>query len=212
MKTVIPIAEIKARESDPAVSQGAQSRMDKFNERARPYIARIEALGAQAIRAKNPAARVNALREMLDPVAAAASGVAACGKGCSACCHIAVTLTAEEAEVIGKEIGIKPTMPAQYIEQGGRDATAAKYYGTACPFLVADKCSIYASRPLSCRTLYNMDSDALLCTVVPGDAPKVPYLNHWQFTNVIVRAFIASGSAPRFADLRDFFPKGKGKP
>jgi hypothetical protein len=212
MKTVIPIAEIKAREADPAVFQGAQSRMDQFNARARPHIARMEALGAQAVRANNPAARVKALREMLDPVAAAASGIAACHKGCAACCHIAVTVTAEEAEVIGKEIGVKPATPAQYIGQGERDATAAKYYGVACPFLVADKCGIYASRPLSCRTLYNMDADALLCTVVPGNAPKVPYLNHMQFTNVIVRAFMASGSTPRFADLRDYFPRGKGKP
>lgn len=208
MNKVIPIAEIKARQSDPAVFQGAQARMDKFNERARPYMARMEALGAQAVRANNPAAKVKALREMLDPVANAAKGVAACGKGCSNCCHIAVTMTADEAELIGKEIGIKPATPATFTKPGS-DETAARYYGVTCPFLVDDKCSIYASRPLSCRTLYNMDSDALLCTVVPGDPPKVPYMDFRQFNNVIARAFL--DSAPRFADLRDFFPTGKGK-
>jgi hypothetical protein len=171
----------------------------------------MEALGAQAVRANNPAARIRALREMLDPVAVAASGLAACRKGCGACCHIAVTMTAEEAEVIGKEIGVKPATPAQYIDQGGRDETAARFYGTPCPFLVNEQCSIYASRPLSCRTLYNMDADALLCTVVPGNAPKVPYLNHMQLTNIIVRAYMAAGTVPRFADLRDFYPNGKGR-
>lgn len=211
MKTVIPIAEIKARESDPATFQGARDRVEKFNDRARPHIDRMEALGAQAVRAKNPAARVKALREMLDPVAVAASGLAACHKGCGACCHVAVTITAEEADVIGKEIGVKPTTPARFIGPEARQSTATEYYGVPCPFLVADKCSIYASRPLACRTQYNMDRDALLCTIVPGNAPKVPYLNHSQFTNVIVRAFMASGTAPRFADLRDFFPNGKGK-
>lgn len=206
---IIPIAEIKARESDPATFQGAQARMDKFNEHARPHIARMEALGAQAIRAKNPAAKVKALREMLDPVAVAASGVAACRKGCGACCHIAVQMTADEAEIIAKEIGVKPATPEQYGIPGNQEAAASKHYGTPCPFLVNDQCSIYASRPLSCRTLYNMDADALLCTVVPGDSPKVPYLNHWQFTKVIALAFI--DSATRFADLREFFPNGKGK-
>jgi len=210
MKTVIPIAEIKARGSDPATFQGAQSRMDKFNANARPYVARMEALGAQAIRAKGAVAKVMALREMLDPVAAAASGVAACRKGCGKCCHIAVQMTADEADVIGKEIGVKPKTPPAFSDPAKRDEAAARYYGTPCPFLVNDQCSIYAYRPLSCRTLFNMDRDALLCTVVPGDPPKVPYLNHSQFTMIIARAFM--DSAKRYADLRDFFPNGKGKP
>jgi hypothetical protein len=209
MKTVIPIAEIKARQSDPTVYQGAQTRMDRFNERARPHVARMEALGAQAVRANNPAAKVRALREMLDPVIAAVSGLAACGKGCSACCNINVTISAEEAEIIGKEIGVKPMTPARFIRLDEKEETMAEYYGTPCPFLVDHQCSIYESRPLACRTLYNMDTDALLCTVVPGDPPKVPYLNHMQFTTVIMRAFMDSPN--RYADLRDFFPKGKGR-
>lgn len=208
MKT-IPIVEIKARWSDPETVHGAELRMAEFNEKARPHIARMQALGAQAIRANNPAAKVRALREMLDPVADAASGVAACRKGCASCCHIAVQMTADEADVIGKEIGVKPKTPARYSAPGDRDRESMKHYGVPCPFLVNDACSIYAFRPLSCRTLYNMDKDALLCTVVPGDPPQVPYLNHSQFTNIIARAFIES--ANRFADLREFFPTGKGK-
>lgn len=210
MNRVIPIAEIRDRQADPATFQGATERMARFNERARPHIARMEALGAQAIRAKNPAAKVQALREMLEPVAAAASGLAACGKGCGACCHIAVMMPAEEAELIGREIGVKPSMPARFVAPGDQGKSAMQLYGAPCPFLKADQCSIYASRPLSCRTLFNMDKDALLCTVVPGDPPKVPYLNHSQFTNIIARAFM--DAPPRFADLRDFFPNGKGKP
>jgi hypothetical protein len=207
MNTVIPIAEIKARQSDPTTFQGAQARVDRFNERLRPYAARIEALGTQAVRANNPTAKVKALREMLDPVIAAASGVAACGKGCSKCCHINATLSAEEAEVIGKEIGIKPTMPPRFTKLDEGEEMMDDHYGTPCPFLVNQQCSIYESRPLACRTLFNMDADALLCTVVPGDPPIVPYLDHRQFTAVIVRSFLDFPN--RYADLRDFFPKGK---
>jgi hypothetical protein len=208
MNTIIPIAEIKARQADPDVAKGAQARMDRFNERVTPHRARMETLGTIAIRAHSPAAKLRALREMLDIVAVAAGGLAACGKGCSACCNIAVMVPSEEAAVIAKEIGVKAARPEHFATHG--DGSADKYYGEPCPFLTNGECSIYEYRPLSCRTLYNMDADALLCTVVPGDAPKVPYLNHWPFTMVIAQAFIQSMHS--YADLRDFFPKGKGKP
>jgi hypothetical protein len=207
MKSVIPIAEIKAREADPSVAIGAQARMDQFNARAMPHKARMEALGTVAIRARSPAAKVRALREMLDIVAMAAGGLAACGKGCSACCHIAVMVPAEEAAVIAKEIGVKALPPKRFSKHG--DDSADQYYGEPCPFLSNGECSIYESRPLSCRTLYNMDADPLLCIVVPGNPPQVPYLNHWPFTMVIARAFIESMHS--YADLREFFPNGKGR-
>lgn len=207
MKTFIPIIEIKQREADPNVPKLAQARMDRFNARAMPHKARMETLGTIAIRAHSPTAKVRALREMLDVVADAASGLAACGKGCGACCNIAVMVSADEAAVIAKEIGVKAAQPAQYATHGESAANAASHYGEPCPFLVNNECSIYDYRPLSCRTLYNMDSDALLCTVVPGDPPQVPYLNHWPFTMVIARAFFESKD--RYADLRDFFPRGK---
>lgn len=206
---VFPIAEIKARAADPEVAKRAEERMRKVNERAAPHIEKMEALGAQAIRAKSPAAKVRALREMLDLLHSAADGIAACGKGCTACCHTSVLMGTEEAAVIGAEIGVKPASPARFLRQGDRDRTAIHHYGEACPFLVNDQCSIYASRPLACRTLYNMDSDALLCTIIPDDPPSVPYLNHWPFTMVIAQAFIHA--IDHHADLREFFPKGKSK-
>lgn len=205
---VFPILEIKARAADPDVPKRAEERLREVNKRLTPHIDRMESLGAQAIRAKNPAAKVRALREMLNLLHGAADGIAACGKGCTACCHTSVLVSTEEAAVIGAEIGVKPATPTRYLRQGDRDRTALHHYGEACPFLVNDQCGIYASRPLACRTLYNMDTDALLCTIIPEDPPQVPYLNHWPFTMVIAQAFIHA--IDRHADLREFFPKGKG--
>lgn len=186
----------------------AMKRIKQLNERLPAKVAKekMEPLGYQACRAKSATAKVKLLREMVAVIGDAVSGIAACGKGCSKCCHISVVMCADEAAVIGKEIGVRPEVPPQFIKHGEHDAMA--HYGEPCPFLANRQCSIYQYRPLACRTLFNMDADALLCTVVPGDPPKVPYLNHWPMTNVIAEAF---ESAHNFAELRDFFPKGKGQ-
>jgi hypothetical protein len=167
----------------------------------------LEELANAAIRAKRRAAKVELLREMLDILNAAADGIAACRKGCGACCHVSVILSADEAEVIGKEIGVPVAPPSRYEKRGSTADAAKQHYGTPCPFLVNDQCSIYASRPLACRTLFNMDGDALLCSIVPDAPPKVPYLDHMQFTMVIAQAFMHSMDA--HADLREFFPNGR---
>lgn len=206
---VIPIAAIRRRQADPTLFDRANTRARAISAALRPHKAKMEALANQAIRAKNTGAKVKALRDMLAYVARAAEGLTACGKGCGSCCHVAVTVSAEEAAIIGKEIGITPAKAAGLApNRAGRDETAAEHYGTPCPFLVDDQCSIYESRPLACRTLYNVDIDALLCTVVPDDPPKVTYLDHSQFTMIIAQAFMAS--AFNHADIRDYFPNGKG--
>lgn len=204
---VIPLAQIRARGDDPATLAGAAARMARINARLAPKQSQLEALAAAAIRARRREAKVTLLREMLDILSAAASGIAACGKGCSACCHQSVVIAADEAAVIGREIGVAPRVPAHYGEPGQTERAAREHYGEACPFLDNGECGIYASRPLACRTLFNLDADALLCTVVPGDAPKVPYLDYMPFTMVIAKAFIHSMNA--HADLREFFPNGR---
>lgn len=208
-KKVIPIAAIKARAADPQTKIDAIERIDILNARLPLKKARalMDSLGGQAIRARSAKAKVKALREMVAVIGDAVSDLAACGKGCSACCHVSVVMGADEAVVIGREIGVAPKVPAQFIKPGEHDAR--EYYGTPCPFLVNSECSIYESRPLACRTLFNMDKDALMCTIVPGDPPRVFYLNHMPQTTVIAEAF--EDCAHLHADIRDFFPKGKGR-
>jgi hypothetical protein len=139
--------------------------------------------------------------------------VAACRQGCAHCCHIAVTISSVEAELIGKHAGIKPQRPAKAVRlQSHRDLQSAqeavKGLGplpapAPCPFLNDNACSIYAVRPMACRLLLNLDDDELLCRLVPGKDIPVPYANSKQLQTLYLLAQVATP----LADIRDFFPK-----
>jgi hypothetical protein len=125
---------------------------------------------------------------------------AACRNQCTHCCHIPVAMTAVEAAIIGKQIGVAPKEPDYKVPVGEREYG----YQYPCPFLADGGCSIYEHRPLSCRTLLNLDDDELLCRLVPGEAISVPYMDLSQ----VQAAYIEATFPAPLADIRDFFPNG----
>lgn len=87
-----------------------------------------------------------------------------CAKGCGGCCTLAVICTAPEALLISQSLG-EPLLDelCTYIERLKKKLAAVtdlksylrihrKELG-GCPFLENSVCSIYESRPLSCRSL-----------------------------------------------------------
>ena len=137
--------------------------------------------------------------------------VAACKLGCNHCCHIATSLTQDEAEAIGHKIGVKPKHPPKVANFHGFDFG----YHNPCVFLHKDVCSIYAYRPMACRTCYNMDDDELLCRFdakdddpanLDGTRP-VPYLNQTQIHQVTLQ-ILQPAQMECLADIRDYFPRG----
>lgn len=101
-----------------------------------------------------------------------ASKVSACRKGCSHCCHIAVSMSHGEAEMIGRRIKKTPNAVPSGLSESFRDEI-----GQPCVFLKNGACSIYENRPLACRAHFNLDRDDLLCRLIPGADVPVPYLN-----------------------------------
>ncbi|HEY1638775.1 MAG TPA: YkgJ family cysteine cluster protein [Rhizomicrobium sp.] len=91
----------------------------------------------------------------------------ACFRGCSHCCHTWVAVSAPEV------LFVRNTMPAKAREQI-RDSILQAYEATAgkspeerltiaapCPLLRDRLCSVYAHRPIVCRTAVSLD--AALC-------------------------------------------------
>lgn len=168
-------------------------------------------------------AKIEAIWQAVDELAEVIRPHAACKRGCSHCCYQSVLISAPEAELIGKRIGVKPRKFEGVRE---RDDIEAGYHNP-CPFLKDDACSIYAHRPLPCRKQFNLDRDALLCELI-GPTGTVPYADLRDYDMAALMAASererileqdpmrpgvmrpgTSTTLPYVGDIRDFFPRGK---
>lgn len=125
----------------------------------------------------------------------------ACARGCSHCCHVAVSITESEAQLIGYEIRRKP-------RRVKRATIGPEDYGyqMPCTFLGADgKCSIHAHRPLVCRLLLNVDVDELLCQLHPDAMAPMPRYDTQNFQQMLGALLFHD----QVADIRDWFPPAK---
>lgn len=77
-----------------------------------------------------------------------------CQAGCSGCCHHHLSVFAVEAEVIREAVLVLPDDVRTIVESQAHEVVEreANRKSVACPLLVDDRCSIYESRPVICRT------------------------------------------------------------
>ena len=77
-----------------------------------------------------------------------------CRAGCSGCCHHHLSIFPVEAAAVKIAIQALPQDTKNIIQQQANDILEQEAKGNpvACPLLVDDKCSIYDSRPIICRT------------------------------------------------------------
>lgn len=124
-----------------------------------------------------------------------------CSKGCSHCCRMDVQLTTFEAEYIYMSTGISHIpKPELTIKNKG-----------ACPFLSsAGECSIYAYRPLFCRT-YHVVSDPKLCGILDASIAQYGSMEgnmgnalYWGVASWI--HFHNQNFKGSIGDIRNFFP------
>lgn len=140
---------------------------------------------------------IKTLWRMADVMGRVAYPESACKAGCSHCCHTPVALTQQEAHLIGELIGREPLKP----QLGPVLRPKVASYNNPCVFLKEGRCSIYEARPLSCRLLFNMDTDPLLCELVEDASVPVPFLNLTQLQLLYVQACPGG-----LAELGEFFP------
>ena len=166
--------------------------------------------------------RIEQVYALVEKVVAIARPVSPCKKGCAHCCHIPVLITNDEAELIGRRIGVKPAnAPVRY--KG--DPLPASGYDTPCVFLDAHgACSIYENRPLACRAYLVVDRDPLLCMHGEDGSNKVAYLDMRDYTDLLAMitakqvVYVMDDGSQRpdpkpFPDkvgmLNEYFPHGK---
>ena len=213
---VVPGGQVQT--SAPEVMGRIERRWEGLRERVEAKLQTLKGVDRrqesrlldQAAKAGTVAKRVTWLRKAADSVTGSAAPLAACRKGCSHCCHIAVMISRAEALVIAKETGAplnplagKYTMANVDEDSESYKAATQEAFGKPCTFLKDDVCGIYSSCHLKCRLLLNMDEDALLCQLVEGSTINVPYLNtqeHHVDSVVILRA------QQDYDDIRNWLP------
>lgn len=123
-----------------------------------------------------------------------------CGKGCSHCCHGPVEIWPQEAALLAQfvqDAGLRPDLAllerqGRYTVETWREQAVADQ---ACVFLDADgACSVYASRPGTCRKLLVM-SDPVFCDVRQGRMDRVERWFSWEAEMMEVAALEVFGMA-----------------
>jgi Fe-S-cluster containining protein len=187
------------REQLPAAQAQAERNMDALNDALKP---RLDELNRTFKRIQNPRTpRLHALgmlRDMAQIFSEAGKPHGACRAECTHCCHIPVAVSELEARLIGLSIGRRP----QKVKVSTLLPAMEYGYNMPCTFLVNNRCSIYAYRPLACRTHLNMSDNEQLCQLIPDVLVPVPLANATSFQTAY--AMLTFKSA--MADIREFFP------
>ncbi|ENQ7794650.1 YkgJ family cysteine cluster protein [Pseudomonas aeruginosa] len=115
----------------------------------------------------SPLKKLEAIYELLGEIGAYVAPSTPCRKGCSSCCHFAVTVSEVEVQYIEthtKYKRLKQVLPTD------------DYHGQACPFLKNNSCSIYSARPFVCRRHHSLAPSPEWCAPEKSFAGEFPQL------------------------------------
>lgn len=107
----------------------------------------------------------------------------ACHKGCGFCCTSRVIVSAPEIFRVAHWLGANATVPGAPVQMSAVLAEAARRAGLPldqrinlrepCPVLVDGACGVYEVRPISCRAVHSLSSQACRVAMV-DDAAEMP--------------------------------------
>lgn len=190
-------------EDDLARAQAhSKARVSEFLARLDPAIDQRDDVIASTLARENSSARskLGKVYALLSDVSEAAEKFVACGKGCSSCCKMNVSVTSIEAERLAALTGRAMARVAYPIVH-----EQARFAGIPCPFLVNEECSVYDARPYACRAHFSFDDTAYWCH---PDRAYVGGMGQLELGGAKeAYLHIAGRSSLRgFSDIRDFFP------
>jgi hypothetical protein len=158
---------------------------------------------AERLRCDNSSAKskLGKIYSLMTDLSHAVKPYVACGKGCSDCCKMNVSISIIEAE----RLSTVTRKPMAVVKHSVRHSEG-EFSGVPCPFLVDDECSAYETRPYVCRAHYSFDASAYWChpeRSCKGEMSLLQMGGARQAYNDIVTSSVLRG----FADIRDFFPE-----
>jgi len=140
----------------------------------------------------SPLRKLETIYELLGEIGTYVAPSTPCRKGCSSCCHFAVTVSAVEVQYIEahtKHKRFKRVLPAE------------DYHGQACPFLKNNSCSIYSARPFVCRRHHSLAPPPEWCAPENAFAGEFPQLK----SSELEKAFDALRISSPVLDIRQVF-------
>ena len=166
----------------------------------KPLLEREDAVAVQ-VAGENASARSKLKRvyRLMDEIAVYRVEHVACRRACSACCRMNITITALEAEAIAAATGRAAARVTGTIAH-----PQDEFVGSPCPFLVAEECSIYEDRPLSCRKHASYFATEKWCSPPHLNTVQAPLVRFGGLDEALA-ILSAKKGAVVFADIRDFF-------
>jgi Fe-S-cluster containining protein len=168
---------------------------------------------AQIMHKMSPTARLAMARKLVNDYAQAPSKEASCRKGCSYCCQIPVAVSESEARELATLAfpaqRQRLELQASWGELEAKDWCRKPVVERSCVFLVDNECSVYAQRPLRCRTHFSAE-DPVKCITGLSDAIdiKMPFAikaelvtcalrqveEAWLMPNMVLNAYKSQGA------------------
>lgn len=194
-----------APENSPAFEEAkarSRSRLTEFiSAMPKDMDVRDDVIAGQLRRDNSSAkSKLGKIYALMAEVSQAVQPYIACGKGCSDCCKMNVSISIIEAE----RLSTVTRKPMAVVKHPVRHSEG-EFSGVPCPFLVDDVCSVYEVRPYACRAHYSFDTSAYWChpeRSCKGEMSLLQMGGARQAYDDIVTSSRLRG----FADIRDFFP------
>lgn len=143
----------------------------------------------------SPIEQLVLLYNLMDDLYSFFSQYTPCHKGCCYCCHIEVSISSLEGEYIERKTGIERALSYE----------VGKTFGTPCPFLDKDACSIYDYRPFVCRRHNALFENTKWCTLDLCNNYTFPQVRFSEIEKSYHHVLAISGSS--LADIRRMFIK-----